>query len=398
MKNSIFLLVFLLLASSININSQWVQMNNGMGNPTVRSLAFSGGNIFAGTIERSIYLSTNSGTNWTQTFLNHGTVYSLAINGNYIFAGTTYDVYLSTNNGITWTSTGLSRIVISLGVNGKNVFAGTSGNGVFVSTNNGSNWTYAGLGSLNVLSLAVNSNNVFAGTSPNGVYLSTNNGANWIQTSLNNRSIYSLAVNGNNVYAGTSGYGVYQSTNNGITWTQLFNGGFISALTVNGNNIFAGSHQYGVYMSTNNGANWMYRNEGLPVNTYVYAFCIFNNYIFAGTSINTTGSGVYRRPLGELVGIKPISSEIPKEFSLEQNYPNPFNPTTHFEFRIADFGFVKLVVFDVLGRKIETIVNEQLKSGTYEADFDGTNYPSGVYYYKLTSGDFTDAKKMVLIK
>ncbi len=98
------------------------------------------------------------------------------------------------------------------------------------------------------------------------------------------------------------------------------------------------------------------------------------------------------------IGIQPISTEIPNKFSLSQNYPNPFNPVTHFEFRIANFGFVKLSVFDALGREVETLINEQLKPGVYEVEFDGTELPSGVYFYKLFTNGFSETKKMVLLK
>ncbi len=109
-------------------------------------------------------------------------------------------------------------------------------------------------------------------------------------------------------------------------------------------------------------------------------------------------TGLWVLKIGGPVGINPISSEIPKEFSLSQNYPNPFNPITHFEFRIADFGFVKISVYDVLGREILVLVNEKLKPGTYEATFNGSNLASGVYFYKMITADFADSKKMVLIK
>lgn len=98
------------------------------------------------------------------------------------------------------------------------------------------------------------------------------------------------------------------------------------------------------------------------------------------------------------IGITPISSEIPNQFSLEQNYPNPFNPSTNIEFRIANFGFVELKIFDAIGREIAILVNEELKPGTYESDFNGNGFASGVYYYKLITKDYVETKKMVLIK
>jgi hypothetical protein len=109
--------------------------------------------------------------------------------------------------------------------------------------------------------------------------------------------------------------------------------------------------------------------------------------------------------------VNPVGTEIPKEYSLSQNYPNPFNPSTKIMFNIAPLlnqggvaptlvgdGVVTLKIYDLLGREVTTLVNQQLKPGTYEVEFDGTNYPSGVYFYKLISGDFLDVKKLVLIK
>jgi hypothetical protein len=98
------------------------------------------------------------------------------------------------------------------------------------------------------------------------------------------------------------------------------------------------------------------------------------------------------------IGIKIISSEIPKEFSLSQNYPNPFNPATNIKFQIPKSEFVNMVEYDILGRELATLVNEELKPGTYEASWDASNYPSGAYFYKLTTADYTETKKMMLIK
>jgi hypothetical protein len=88
----------------------------------------------------------------------------------------------------------------------------------------------------------------------------------------------------------------------------------------------------------------------------------------------------------------------PKEFRLEQNYPNPFNPSTNFEFRISSLGFVSLKVYDMLGREIATLVNERKPAGTYTVHFDGSNLPSGLYFYSLRSEANIQTKKMLLIR
>ncbi len=112
--------------------------------------------------------------------------------------------------------------------------------------------------------------------------------------------------------------------------------------------------------------------------------CIINNVVYGDTST--------------IVGISQISTEVPGNFELLQNYPNPFNPTTNIGFRIADFGLVRIMVFDALGREVQTLVNQELSAGPYEVDFDVSNLPSGVYYYRLESGKFSDSNKMALIK
>ncbi len=106
---------------------------------------------------------------------------------------------------------------------------------------------------------------------------------------------------------------------------------------------------------------------------------------------------------GFIIGVTNISSEIPNSYELYQNYPNPFNPVTKIRFDIpsskgARGMITKLVVYDILGREIKVLVNEGLFPGTYEVDWDASNYPSGVYFYKLITEDFTEARKMVLIK
>jgi hypothetical protein len=325
-----------------------------------------GNNIFAGT-ENNIYISTNNGTNWFPTTLNNQYISSLTNNENYIFAGTSTGVYLSSNYGISWQQTSLYN---------KSVY-----------------------------SLLVFGNNIFAGTNMYGVYLSTNNGTDWTLTGLVNKVIYTLAVNGNNVFAGTAGYGIFLSTNNGINWSQTaFNTGItVYTISVSENNIISGASD-GVYLSTNNGLNWIKKNQGFNnLQIAIHAFLITNNYIFAGTD----GYSVWRRSLSEIIGVQNISTEIPKEFKLYQNYPNPFNPKTKIIFEISNHPpnppskgevFVSMKVYNILGKEIQTLVNEGLQPGMYEVTFDGSDFPSGIYFYQLRVGEFVETKRFVLLK
>src|SRR4030095_12423837 len=111
----------------------------------------------------------------------------------------------------------------------------------------------------------------------------------------------------------------------------------------------------------------------------------------SGTILKTTNGGV--------TGLEPFGNEIPKDYNLYQNYPNPFNPVTKIKFDIPPLnlpltggdregGVMK--VYDILGREVAALVNENLKPGTYEVEWDSSDYPSGIYYYKLISGNYTN--------
>ena len=96
--------------------------------------------------------------------------------------------------------------------------------------------------------------------------------------------------------------------------------------------------------------------------------------------------------------IQQISSEVPDKFFLLQNYPNPFNPETNIKFALLKSGVVKLTVFDALGKELSVLVNEYKTQGIYTAKFDAANFPSGSYYYKLETDNFSEVKKMILLK
>jgi len=107
-----------------------------------------------------------------------------------------------------------------------------------------------------------------------------------------------------------------------------------------------------------------------------------------------------------LTNLSTAPGSVPNQFRLYQNYSNPFNPVTHLEFWIPDLGFVSLKVYDLLDKEVKTLVNEIKPAGIYSVEFDGSDLPSGIYYYKLVvslsnpieSGNFTQVRKMILVK
>jgi len=375
----------------------------------IYSLCLVGNNIFAGT-GNCLYFSTNDGLNWNETALNYQKVYSFAINGSNIFVGTEFNgIYRSTNNGMNWEQVyNYDNWIVDLKIIGNSIFAGTAGMGIIKSTNNGMNWVQSGLSNVNVVyKFATINNNIFAGVM-GGIYISSDNGTNWSLTGIDSLCVYNFALNGFKFFAGTIN-GLFISSNNGTNWieTSFYNQNVVS-LYVYGNNIIAGIYNSyesngGVYLTTNNGLNWIEKNQGFNQIPTPRTFLIKDNYIYVGTYSHS----VWRRPLSEIIGIKPISEIVPDRYSLSQNYPNPFNPATKIKFDIPALssplgrgagGMCVLKVFDILGKEIETLVNEKLNPGTYEVTFNASQYPSGVYFYRLITDNFTDTKRMILLK
>lgn len=125
--------------------------------------------------------------------------------------------------------------------------------------------------------------------------------------------------------------------------------------------------------------------------------------VYTNVIVNRFYNAVEGQGLAEIVlGITQINSELPASFSLLQNYPNPFNPSTKIRFSIPhaglDHALVRLVIFDVLGRQIETLIDRTLTPGTYEYDWNASGYPGGIFFYRLSAGELTETKKMILVK
>ncbi len=137
---------------------------------------------------------------------------------------------------------------------------------------------------------------------------------------------------------------------------------------------------------------WFVPGRKFPVFEIIYNSISVNGVPFASTKL------VNYNPNSTPIGIMPISNHVPQGFKLGQNYPNPFNPVTNIEMDIQRSGSVKLVVYDILGKEVETLVNEHLSAGSYKVDWNASAYPSGVYYYRMQTENFSDTKKLILIK
>jgi uncharacterized delta-60 repeat protein len=200
-------------------------------------------------------------------------------------------------------------------------------------------------------------------------------------------------------------------------WAQTYNGPGNGAEVANsivvdaqGNAYVTGSSfgsttQYDfatIKYNTSGVQQWVQRYNG-PGDFYDIPFSVAvdaqgNVYASGESGGSSSGLDFAVVKYSQTVGIEPVSNEAPGQYILSQNYPNPFNPATFIEFALPNSGFVSLKIYDMLGRDIESLVSSDLKAGVYKALWNASNYTSGVYYYKLNSGNFSETKKMILVK
>ncbi len=374
----------------------------------------SDGTLYA-TTGRTVFRSTSNGASWDSMATMPANINVISAKGTtHVFVCTNgAGVIRSTNRGVSWAaaSTGLTTSNTRFGVVAPSgdIFIGSETAGVFRSTNNGDSWSSvsSGLIELNIGALCVTNNGtLLAGVKgTNGIYRSTNNGASWSITGMaTNVRVYSLASNpaNNHVYAGTRWdpnaqfpNGVYRSIDDGVAWQHSGIGGrsISTALpTFAGGNVFIGSDSIGVFRSSNNGTTWDSVNTGLT-NRNIISLCLANGYLYAGTY-----TGIFRSTQTITSVYGHADDGIPVRFELNQNYPNPFNPSTHINFKLTSSTHVSLRVFDILGREVATLMNGELKAGSYETVFDATGLSSGVYLYKLQAESVAETRKMILAR
>jgi len=374
---------------------------------------------------------------WEQTSAPIGDIYALRQSGLDIFAGTFTGVYRSTDNGDTWKSmnSGLPNAYIcDLVVIDSMLYAATYSSGLYRSTDNGFNWVNQNFPYQFINVLARRDTTLFVGTDLGGVYRTSDKGNSWINLGLTDLSIRCMGIKDTLMFVGTAMHGLYRSTDAGTQWTQVNSGLsvlFVNTLMFYGDTIFVSDD--GIYSSTTNGDNWKYialsQNTIMSLaadrsklfagawggnslflstdcgatwvlddNDFPIYICralfVRNEYLFAGTDV-----GIWRKRTSEF----PTSSResdvsVPAQFRLNQNYPNPFNPSTNISFTLPTRKFVSLKVFDVVGGEVGTLISQMLNAGLHMRQWNAIGLPSGVYFYRLQVGTFTETKKLILLR
>lgn len=330
--------------------------------------ALTGYAVGGGGSKGYVYKTINAGNNWIKMdSIASGTLYScFFLNDNTGYApGNNGEIFKTTNGAVSW-STYLSGISFRLNsiyftdINTGFACGGNATQVILKTTNSGLNWIQINTTTGNTYSYLnfINSSTGFL--SAKGIYKTTDAGVSWLQKTPNNLIyFYKTDFPSTNTGYAIAAYGIiYKTTDSGENWGELYSPT---------DNFFADLY----FLNDNTG--YLIGDQGLILKT-------------------TNGGGNF------VIGINDPIINLPTEYKLFQNYPNPFNPATTIRFFLPENCFVLLKIYDILGKEVIVLTNSYVNSGEHEVSWDASNYPSGVYFYRMTVDGKSFEKKMVLIK
>jgi len=362
-----------------NAGQIWYKVNGTSPSENYRSLkfinsttGFAGGGFFYAVNPSWYYSSrisktTNSGLNWS-------------------------DIYFSSENG---------ELISSYFVNENTGYFITSKLGsnirLFKTSNGGLNWSVLSTGGINenlIGTYFITAETGFIWKNTGEARRTSDGGNTWSQFQYN---ISNMQFIDNSTGFLISGSMLAFTTDAGLNFTERYPnlGNIQSLFFFNENTGYVISEQGAVSYTNNNGLNW---NHLGMISSGLKDICFLTStrgFIVGNTgTIFSTINGGFSTEISNPLNL------IIQDFSLSQNYPNPFNPSTKMNYEIKNSGYVSLIVFDLLGKEVATLVNEKQNAGSYAVDFNSSEFslPSGIYFYTLNAGEFTETKKMILIK
>lgn len=426
------------VSKSTDNGTTWTTVKSGLNIVWAVSIN-SQGYIYVGIEGGGVIRSTDNGESWQATGLTNVSVHSIVINSiGQIFAGTNNGVYRSADNGVNWQLIGLANTYIStLAIDAEDqIFTSVWLTGVFRSTDNGENWTLMNSEiAYNFISTLVIHSDGYLFALGNGVFVSTNAGEVWenVSTGLYNNYVNALTFNSSNQ--------VFIGTTNGVWSRPLSEMVTVKPIPVVVD-IHPGSEENPINIKSNGKVPVAIKTENNfnastvdmatvkfgPNKTSVIKGCLedidgdgdldllmhFDNEETGITKTDTSAGIIGKTKSGldiqgsdhiKIVGKirkesheNEIGKEVPSMFSLSQNYPNPFNPVTTLKFSLSQEGFTTIKIYNSIGQEVAQLISQYLNSGNYSVEWNASDFSSGVYYYIINAGRFTETKKLLLLK
>ena len=415
MKSKTLLLLAVIFFIPQFAHLQWVKMVS-FPDRYVTDIMITGNAMYVCTLSGGVAKTTDAGATWNFysggiNFYPANRITQIIEYQGKLLISTGDGVYQSTNGGVDWVkkSTGLIVGGGATSVFSESIFDSGNGlitgchTGIYRSTDGAESWSlvYSSGTHVYAKNLTFHSGKLFAAretnNTPNG-FVSNDSGRTWSNlTQLSFPTITFYSEPGM-LWAGTI-HGAWLSTNDGANWISRSNGlspdpynsSFIRVNNVLISSLEAGGS--GMYKTTDNGLNWMPFEEGLPFLTAINELLLLGNDLLAATS-----EGIYKRPVSNLTSSQNTAVSSANDFSLNQNFPNPFNPETVIQFSILKSNFTSLTVYDAKGREVQSLLNQRLEAGNHEIKFSSLGLASGIYFYRLVSGEFISTKSMIVLK
>ncbi len=433
MRKIIFLLfVICVIITNLSYAQRWIMaglITNPGNNPCISVVDANNVWIAGGAPDTPrVYRTTNGGQEWLEVNTSGITkqincIYALSPEIVFVAEGivnSNAKLLKTTDSGQTW------QTVLQTGVNGGNFYGlvfstfnplvgAALADVLYLTTDGGQNWisqanvanSGCALNSLMLIDEYFYGFGLSYGTSR--VRITTNGGINWVNQNINLSGNYvcGLAFKDDKLIGvsstSTSMPNISRTTNGGSTWTPMNIGAGIIGKTyirwIPGTNIVYILGENGALKrSTNAGLNWLdLENTGVDGLTHL-SFVNINSIIY-GYAVSKYGYVIKLADSVQyfLTGVN-NSGNICNGYKLMQNYPNPFNPVTTISFEIPKSSFVKLIIYDAIGREIEVLANSYYQSGKHQLAWDASNFNSGIYFYRLITDNFSDTRKMILLK
>jgi photosystem II stability/assembly factor-like uncharacterized protein len=428
MKSFLTLLSFLLLTSNSFSQNGWVQVNSGTTKNLNKAFFINSNTGWVCGDSGIVIKTTNKGFTWTTCTTN--TLQPLrdiffldenlgwAVGGRPAFSDPRMLILHTFNGGASWITLmdmlDFDNCLASVHFYdaGTGIVSGFGGNGsattgIFrLTSNGGNNWTYSTTYSTYDMKID-NSGNIWrlcglfvdVGVDSSWIQLSNNRGASWNSKwhsskislrdldLINNSTAYVLADSGSQKF-------ILKTFNAGNIWERT-----VYSLPsypntfdfINTNTGWTG--RTSIYCTTNAGLNWIQQKDVSPYSISrikmldsLQGICLLSN------------GKIYITGTGGVMNVHQNPSQFPNKFFLSQNYPNPFNPLTRINYELPITNYVSIKIYDALGNEVKTLVNEKQNAGSYSVDFNAASLPSGIYFYKLVTENFSETRKMILIK
>ena len=403
--------LFLLLASFTGINLAqgfWEQQTSGT-NQSLLGVSFA--DNFNGTVVGSagtILQTTDGGANWSP----QSSGITTSLNGVFLtstqtgFAVGNNGVILKTiNGGSVWdpqTSTTTENLqAVTFFDSDSGIAVGDNG-AILLTTDGGVTWNNHSAGNYSLYDVEVIDGQTWMACGLLALLRSTDGGRNWNEVTIpgsNTIFLKSISFADANTGFAVGSLEFFRTTDGGLSWDSVY---AVSQAFDEVRSVFCindtlatavgtyGANAGVVFGTTDKGNTWQFsasfgvsKLEAVDFVNTVFGWAVG----YSGAILHTpTITGVADENIG------------PDFYYLSQNYPNPFNPSTNIRFQIPKLSFVNLKVYDVLGREVESLINEEKSAGSYEVEFNSNNLTSGIYFYKIQAGEFSQTKKMILLK